>query len=72
VFAPRGSHHTLANLSAAAARYLLVCTPGGFERYFDRIAAREAGYDPPPETMKPWPEVTTVGPRIGERPGGEQ
>jgi quercetin dioxygenase-like cupin family protein len=29
-FAPRGAHHTLANLSAEAARYLLVCTPAGF------------------------------------------
>jgi quercetin dioxygenase-like cupin family protein len=31
-FAPRGTHHTLANLSSAEARYLLVCTPAGFER----------------------------------------
>ena len=29
-FAPRGSHHALANLSDAPARYLLVCTRGGF------------------------------------------
>jgi hypothetical protein len=36
-FDPRGSHHTFANFSGAAARYLLVCTPAGFERYFDRI-----------------------------------
>jgi quercetin dioxygenase-like cupin family protein len=32
VFAPRGSIHTLANHSEAVARYVLVCTPGGFER----------------------------------------
>ena len=38
-FAPRGSHHTLANLSAADARYLLVCTPAGFERYFHPFAS---------------------------------
>ena len=31
-FAPRGAHHTLANLSGAPARYLLICNPGGFER----------------------------------------
>ncbi len=66
-FAPRGIPHTLANLSAAAARYLLVCTPAGFERYFDRMAAKEAGVDPPPEALEPWPEVVKVGPRNGDR-----
>ncbi len=64
VFAPRGSHHTLANLSAAEARYLLVCTPGGFERYFDRIAAEKSGSELPPEALKPYPETTVVGPQI--------
>src|SRR4051794_41815831 len=62
VFAPRGAHHTLANLSGAPARYLLICNPGGFERRFD----------PPPEEggppRKPLPEVHVVGPRIGEEP----
>ena len=70
-FAPRGIAHTFANLSGAEARTLIVCTPAGFERYFDRIAAREAGVEPPPEALKPWPKVTVVGPRISERPGGE-
>jgi quercetin dioxygenase-like cupin family protein len=63
-FAPRGVPHTFANHSGADARTLIVCTPAGFERYFDRIAARDAGLDPPPEAMKPWPEVTKVGPPI--------
>jgi EmrB/QacA subfamily drug resistance transporter len=49
-FAPRGSHHTLANLSEGDARYLLICTPGGFERRFD------------PEPSTPYPETTVVGP----------
>jgi quercetin dioxygenase-like cupin family protein len=66
-FAPRGVPHTYANLSGANARALLVCTPAGFERYFDRIAARIAGVEPPPEASKPIPEVTTVGPAIGEQ-----
>jgi quercetin dioxygenase-like cupin family protein len=66
-FAPRGIAHTFANLSGAEARTLIVCTPAGFERYFDRMAAERAGVDPPPEAMEPWPEVITVGPRIGER-----
>src|SRR3954462_8125716 len=35
IFAPRGVHHTLANLSEAPAHSLLVCTPAGFERRFE-------------------------------------
>ena len=63
VFAPAGAPHTFANLSGAEARVLIVCTPGGFERYFDRIVAREAGLEPP--TDEAWPEVVKVGPAIG-------
>ena len=66
VFVRRGAHHTFANHSGAEARVLIICTPAGFERYFQRIAAREAGVEPPPEALEPWPEVTVVGPRIGE------
>jgi quercetin dioxygenase-like cupin family protein len=65
-FAPRGVPHTYANLSGAPARVLLVITPAGFERYFDRIAARITGHEPPPEAAKPIPEVVTVGPPLGE------
>jgi quercetin dioxygenase-like cupin family protein len=64
-FAPRGAHHTFANLSGAPARQLLVCTPAGFERYFDQMAAKQAGVDPPVSAREPWPEVTVVGPQIG-------
>jgi quercetin dioxygenase-like cupin family protein len=67
VFAPRGSHHTLANLSGAPARYLVVCTPGGFENRFARTAAERAGLEPPDWALEPYPETTFVGPRIGER-----
>jgi len=66
-FAPRGVPHTFANLSGAEARTLIVCTPAGFERYFDAMPARAAGVEPSAEAKKPWPEVNTVGPRIGER-----
>ena len=66
-FAPRDVPHTFANLSGTDARTLIICTPSGFERYFDRMAAERAGVEPTPEAMEPWPEVTTVGPRIGER-----
>jgi hypothetical protein len=55
-FAPRGIAHTLANRSGADARYVLVCTPAGFERHFE----------PPAWALQPIPEVTRVGPRIGE------
>ena len=51
-FAPSGSHHTLANLGDRPARYLLVCTPGGFERVFD------------PDATEPPPPTTFVGPHI--------
>lgn len=46
-FAPGGVPHTLANRSGAPARFLIVCTPGGFEREFARRAARQAGVEPP-------------------------
>jgi quercetin dioxygenase-like cupin family protein len=65
-FAPRGVPHTLANRSGADARYLLVCTPAGFERHFGRLAAEQAGVEPPAWALQPIPEVTRVGPRIGE------
>jgi quercetin dioxygenase-like cupin family protein len=67
-FAPRGVPHTYANLSGAPARVLLVITPAGFERYFDGIAARITGREPPPEAAKPIPEVITVGPPLGDEP----
>jgi len=69
-FAPGATPHTLANLSDDPARYLLVCTPAGFERELARRVARRAGVDPPDWAMQPVPEVTVVGPRIGDREGG--
>ena len=64
VFVPRGIHHTLANPNDAPARYLLVITPGGFERHFDKIAAEQAGVDPPETAAKPYPETIVVGPPL--------
>jgi hypothetical protein len=46
------------------ARYLLICTPAGFERHWARIAAEVEGVDPPKWALKPIPEVTVVGPPI--------
>jgi quercetin dioxygenase-like cupin family protein len=65
-FAQRGVAHTLANLSAAPARYVLICNPAGFERHFARLAAEAADVEPPGWALQPIPEVTRVGPRIGE------
>jgi len=72
VFAPRLVPHTLANRSKAPARYLLICSPAGFERYFDRIAANNDGTEPPPEATKPIPETVVLGPPIPlqSEPGG--
>jgi quercetin dioxygenase-like cupin family protein len=66
-FAPGATPHTVANLSAQPARYVLVCTPAGFEREFARRAARRAGAEPPAWAMQPVPEVRYVGPRIGDK-----
>jgi quercetin dioxygenase-like cupin family protein len=62
-FAPGETPHTYANLSGRPARVLLICTPAGFERYFDRLAAELAGEEPPVDD-RPIPKATVVGPRI--------
>jgi quercetin dioxygenase-like cupin family protein len=67
VFAPRGVVHTFANLSDGPARQLIVCTPAGFERHFARMAAENAGQQPPEWAQQPIPEVTKVGPPLTER-----
>jgi quercetin dioxygenase-like cupin family protein len=63
-FAPRNVVHALANHSDAPARYVLVCTPAGFERHWARVAAKAAGVEPPQWALEPIPEVTVVGPPI--------
>jgi len=63
-FAPRNVAHALANHSDAPAHYVLVCTPAGFERHWARLAAEEAGSEPPEWALQPIPEITVVGPQI--------
>jgi quercetin dioxygenase-like cupin family protein len=63
-FAPRGVAHALANRRDAPVRYLLVCTPAGFERHFARTAAQASGIEPPPWALQPVPEVVALGPPI--------
>ena len=64
MFVPGETPHTYANLSGDEARLLLICSPAGFERYFDRLAAQYAGVEPPPEASGPIPETRVVGPQI--------
>src|SRR4029078_4786229 len=45
-FAPRNAAHALANHSDTPARYVLICTPAGFERHWARVAAEAAGVEP--------------------------
>jgi|SRR5829696_2628670 len=66
-FAPRNVAHTLANHSDALARYVLVCTPAGFERHWARTAAKAAGVEPPQWALQPIPAVITVGAPIGAK-----
>ena len=63
-FAPRNVAHTLANHGDAPARYVLVCTPAGFERHWARMSAEAAGVEPPQWALGPIPEITVVGPPI--------
>ena len=63
-FAPRNVAHTLANHSDAPARYVLVCTPAGFERQWARMAAEVAGVEPHQWALEAIPEVRVVGPQI--------
>ena len=63
-FTPRNVPHALANHSDQPTRYLLTCTPAGFERHWARIAAEAAGVEPPEWALQPIPEVTVVGPQI--------
>jgi quercetin dioxygenase-like cupin family protein len=58
-FAPRNVVHTLANHSDHPARYVLVITPAGFERYFARMTD-----DPPAWALQPFPETIVVGAQI--------
>ena len=64
-FAPSGAPHTFANRGPVDAHYLIVCTPGGFEREFARRAARKEGVDPPEWALQDVPPVTRLGPPIG-------
>ena len=68
VFAPRSAIHTLANLTTRQARYLLICTPGEFTRYFEQLKTPNSN-DTTAQSSKPYPPTIVVGPTIHERLG---
>ena len=43
VFVPRGSPHCFQNVGSAPARLLVLFTPSGMERFFERFATLPAG-----------------------------
>jgi glyoxylate utilization-related uncharacterized protein len=47
VFVPRGTLHCFQNVGAVPARILVMFTPAGMERFFDRFAAVSDGADAP-------------------------
>jgi hypothetical protein len=50
-FARPGTPHTFANFSGQDARMLVLCTPAGFEAYFDRLAAGKPAVPPPEQAI---------------------
>ena len=47
VFVPRGAPHCFQNVGSAPARLLVLFTPAGMERFFERFATLPAGrFDP--------------------------
>lgn len=42
IWLPRGIPHTWANMSTAEAKLILVCQPGGFEKFFDEMGREMA------------------------------
>jgi hypothetical protein len=64
VLPPRKVVHTLANHSETPARYVLVCTPAGFERHWARLAAEQAGVEPPQLRCSRSPRSGSSGPPI--------
>ena len=52
VFVPKGAAHSYGNPGNVAARLLLVCSPPGFEKYFEDLAElAKSGVPPDQETI---------------------
>jgi quercetin dioxygenase-like cupin family protein len=67
VFVPRGTPHCFQNVGAQPARILVLFTPSGMERFFDRFASLPAGPVDPDAFRRIGREVgmDVVGPPLG-------
>ncbi len=56
VFAPRGQAHGFSNPSDQPATYVVMLTPSGYERFFDRVAdhVKQTGALPDRATAEAW------------------
>ncbi len=54
IYIPVGMLHTFSNMSDVPAKFLVHMSPGGFEKYFDEVAAlfKEEGKWPPSDMSK--------------------
>jgi quercetin dioxygenase-like cupin family protein len=57
-FAPPGTAHTFANFSGRDARMLVLCTPAGFETYFDQLAAGLPASPPAGQALAVGPQIS--------------
>ena len=58
IWLPRGTPHVWTNLSEVEAKLILVCFPGGFEKFFEEMGAAMARVEPgSPSASKKMAEV---------------
>jgi quercetin dioxygenase-like cupin family protein len=71
VFVPRGTPHCFQNAGETPARILVLFTPSGMERFFDRFAALPAGAVDPGQFRSIGAEVgmDVIGPPMAAEPG---
>ena len=66
VFLPRGVPHQLMNASGRSTRYLLLCTPAGFEKFVAEAGqVRPAGSQPAPPSPEDVARLRDAAPRFG-------
>ena len=68
VFVPRGTPHCFQNVGSQAARILVLFTPSGMERFFDRFAELPA-FDPSAfRAIGSQVGMDVIGPPLGQQP----
>ena len=70
VFVPRGTPHNFQNAGSGPARILVLFTPAGMERFFDRFAETPAGVAGPRAFVSAGAPagMEVVGPPLGREP----